>query len=65
MKESLKNLHSILINGFVWMGKEQQIGYNNNSKKVNYRSPLNKPDSLLIRCGQAYLQTVYQHYLAY
>lgn len=52
-------------NGFVWMGKEQQIGYDNNSKKVNYRGVLNKPDSLLIRCGQAYLQTVYQEYLSY
>lgn len=52
-------------NGFVWMGKDQQIGYDNNSRKVNYRANLNKPDSLLIRCGQAYLQTVYEDYLSY
>ncbi len=52
-------------NGFVWMGKEQQIGFDCNSKKVNYRRTANKSDSLFLRCGQAYLQTVYQEYLSY
>lgn len=52
-------------NGFVWMGKEQQIGFDSNSKKVNYRGASKGSDSLLIRCGQAYLQTVYQEYLSY
>ena len=52
-------------NGFVWMGKKQQIGFDSNSKKVNYRRYSNGPDSSLIRCGQAYLQTVYQEYLSY
>lgn len=52
-------------NGFVWMGKEQQIGYDCNSNKVNYKAFPNLSDSLQIRLGKAYLQAVYSEYLRY
>jgi len=52
-------------NGFVWMDKQQQIGFDCNSNKVNFKAFPNLSDSLQIRLGQAYLQTVYQEYLGY
>jgi len=52
-------------NGFVWISKDQQIGFDSDSKSVNYQTYANKPVSLLVRCGQAYLQTVYEEYLSY
>lgn len=52
-------------NGFVWMDEQRQIGYDCNSNKTNYNTFPNLSDSLQIRLGKAYLQTVYQEYLGF
>jgi phosphoglycerol transferase MdoB-like AlkP superfamily enzyme len=52
-------------NGFVWIEKDGQVAFDNNSRKIIYSKAKPASVELMTRRGQAVLQKVYQEFITY
>ncbi len=52
-------------NGFLWIEKEGEVAFDNNSRKIIYSEVAPAQAKLMVRRGQAVLQKVYQEFITY